>query len=164
VADVSKAVSAADVATGIAGHLAKSSMPDNLVGCREERPFRRWVGERAREWVSLKPDKSLTVRIEPDEGGVQAVGRFGTSFWPDVSVELGDSPAFLAVEVKCLARRGLPGHVAQSLGQALLYIHPYQRSLVVFILLEPLDPAVLAEITDMLNGFSVTVAYVEAFQ
>jgi len=88
---------------------------------------------------------------------------FGTSFWPDVSVESPDCRTFLAVEVKCLGRKGLPGHVAQALGQALLYRDPYERSLVVFVLIDPLEAAVLGDIANRLGRFGIEVATVEAF-
>jgi hypothetical protein len=101
------------------------------------------------------------VKIEPNEGGVFPVMAFGTGFWPDVSLESPDSRTLVAVEVKCLARRGLPGHVAQALGQSLLYKDPYEEVVAVFIVLDPLEADVIADIGKKFEGYGISVATVE---
>jgi hypothetical protein len=146
----------------MAEQLSKSIVTAELKGCTSERPFRSWVGERTRDWVVANYGGDLAVRIEPSEGGVFPVKAFGTSFWPDVSVESPGTRAFLAVEVKCLKRRGLPGHVAQALGQALLYKVEYLGAVVVFVLVEPLEASSVRGIAETLVGFHIESAFVEA--
>jgi len=153
--------SAAEVASGITRHLRGCAVSTHLRTCRDERPFRIWVGEQVREWIRAEYGSTLTVKIEPNEGGVFPVMAFGTGFWPDVSVESPDSRTLVAVEVKCLGRRGLPGHVAQALGQSLLYKDPYQEVVAVFIVLDPLEADVIVDIGKRFAGYGIPIATVE---
>ena len=153
--------SAAEIANGIVAYLQGSVVSDDLRTCRDERRFRTWVGQRVREWVRAQPGNPFTVKIEPDEGGVFPVREFGTSFWPDVSVESPASRTFLAVEIKCLGRKGLPGHVAQALGQSLLYKDPYEEVVAVFVLVDPLETDVIAAIGKKFAEHRIPIATVE---
>jgi len=145
----------------IADYLRKGEIGTELRSMKGERPFRTWVGERIREYTAAH-DPGLSVFIEPSEGGVTPVRAFGTTFWPDVSIQSGTHLS-AAVEVKCLQRRGLPGHIAQALGQALLYKSAYDGAFVVYVVLEPLGREVVSAIEAKLAEFDIESVFVYCF-
>lgn len=107
-----------------------------------ERNFQKWIAKELKAWHERVYPGRFVVRQELGEGGVFPIKTFGTSFWPDISVESTRGDKLVAVEVKCLKKTGLPASISQALGQALMYRQVYTQSLVVFVPLQalPLPP------------------------
>ena len=115
-----------------------AKIPDNCAEATTEKPFQEWIGKYLRDWLDRNYQGFYRVKIEPQGGKVVPVRAFETSFWPDVSVESADGEPLVAIELKCLKRKGLPALVSQALGQALMYQQVYPQSLVVLVPMQPL--------------------------
>ena len=120
----------------------KQPPPQHFQAPVSEKNFQIWVSEELETWLPAAYPDRFTVRAEPKGGKVFPIKTFGTSFWPDVSVESSRGDKLVAVELKCLKKIGLPNSISQALGQALMYRQVYIQSLVVFVPLEslPLPP------------------------
>ncbi len=72
------------------------------------------LGELASVWVEGR-----------DKGKIKSVWAYGTDFWPDITIEVRESPT-VAIEVK-LAKSGnsLTNIVTTAIGQALIYSVQY---------------------------------------
>jgi len=147
-----------NLARAIATNLWSLRLPEELEAEKEERAFQEWVGKNIRECLTASYPSRFRVRIETGEGGVAPVRAFGTSFWPDVSVESTDGERLVAIEVKCLAQAGLPARITQALGQALMYKQIYAQSMVVFVPLRELKmppPPFFENVSD--HGIEVAI-------
>jgi len=159
VAGVKTTASAADVASGLARHLERSTPHSKLLGTSDERPFQRWVADRSQEWLDKTYPHRYSTKCEASGGGIIPIRAFGAGSWPDVAIGSQASPTVLAVEVKCLKKRGLPNRFAQALGQALMYRQVYEGALVVYAVIEDVPVKVPNELLNTLahNGIVVTV-------
>ncbi len=121
-----------NLARAIASQLWGTALPA-MDPAADEREFQREIGKRVGEWLSATFPSRFTVKVEPGGGGVAPVGAFGTSFWPDISVESSRADRLVAIEVKCLRGTNLPTQLSQALGQALVYQQLYAQSLIALI-------------------------------
>jgi len=161
---VSDTVLGVDIATGLARHLTRSDVPPDLVGVSDERCFQRWVAKRAEEWLNRRHRGRFWTKGEASGGGIAPVRAFGAGSWPDVAIGSEDAPTGVAIEVKCLKKRGLPNRIAHALGQAIMYREVYQWCLVLFVVVEDVDVSMPGTLLSRLSENGITVALVRAFQ
>ena len=159
---MSEAGVGSEIATGLARHLARSAVPSGLLGVTDEKRFQRWVAERGEQWLNCR-HRGFWTKCEASGGGIAAVRAFGAGSWPDVAVGSEASPTALAVEVKCLRKRGLPNRVAHALGQAVMYRELYDASLVVFAVVEEVRMEVPSTLLARLAENGIVVAVVRAW-
>ena len=141
----------------VARHLETAWIEQPLLAGIVERDFQRWVTEKVSNWLERGPNTDLVVRGEASGGGVPYLRLLNTSFWPDICVGPSDSPTTLAVEVKSPKRRGLPGAVSHSIGQAMIYRLLYDQCLIVVIGMESIDTSFPRELADELSGNDISV-------
>ncbi len=152
-----------EIATGLARHLTRSDVPPDLFGVSDERCFQRWVAKRTEEWLKGRHRGGFWTKGEASGGGVAPVLAFGGGSWPDVTVGSEDWPTAVAIEVKCLKKRGLPNRIAHAVGQALMYREMYDRCLVVFAVIEDIAVEIPRTLLARLSENGITVVVVRAF-
>jgi hypothetical protein len=110
-----------------------TEVPSHIAAETGEKHFQVWIGDHVRTFLDTTFPDRFTVKIEPAGGKVTPIRTFGTSFWPDISVESSDDDRLVAVEVKCLRGARFSGQLSQALGQALMYKQLYAQSVVALI-------------------------------
>ena len=110
--------------------------------CRVERKFQTWLKGRLSDSLGERYKVLGEARTDGHGGGIKPIRTFGSGSWPDVTVVDSKTNESLAIELKCLWKRGLPNRVAHALGQAFLYLERddsgggYDNALVVFFVVE----------------------------
>ncbi len=148
--------------------IASAHLRPDLFNCRVERKFQLWLTDEIRKAIGHDFKVVGEARVGGMGGGVQPVRLWCCGSWPDITVGTADSPLQLAIELKCLWKRGLPNRVAHALGQALLYLERsvggYRNALVVFFVSEAIHFRIPSELEARLANHEIAVSVVDTTQ
>lgn len=123
-------VEATEVVEGLCEKLADMEFE----GCDDENELVANVGDMVTGLMANALGELASVWVDGrDRGKIKPVWAYGTEYFPDIAIEVGEMPA-VAIEIRLATREdGVASPVVEAVGRALMYSMQYSY-VIVFIL------------------------------